>query len=60
MVGPLTGPTPRAGGCLMAAALLGGAIAGIALGEPSVGVIGGAVVAVGLGIIVWLIDRRGR
>lgn len=54
----MTKRTPRAGGSLMAAALLVGTVAGVAIGQPSAGVIGGAAAAVALGLLVWLLDRR--
>ena len=50
--------TRRAGGCLMAAAILAGTVIGIAIGEPSLGVIGGAIAAGLLALILWAVDRR--
>ena len=50
--------TTRAGGCLMAAAILAGTVIGIAIGEPSLGVIGGAITAGLLALILWAVDRR--
>ena len=50
--------TSRAGGCMMAAAILVGAGLGAALGEPSRGIIAGLVAAVVLALFVWLSDRR--
>jgi hypothetical protein len=52
--------TPRAGGCLMAASILAGAILGAWLGEPSKGIIAGAVAAALLGLLFWASERTRR
>ena len=51
-------PFPRAGGALLAAAILAGALTGVLTGEPSIGFL----VGLGIGLLllgaVWLLDRR--
>jgi len=47
-----------AGGFLIAAGVIGGAIIGIVRGEPSAGVVIGIAVGVAAAILVWLVDRR--
>jgi len=47
-----------AGGFLIAAAVLIGAIAGVMLRQPSAGVVVGAVVGVALAALIWVRDKR--
>jgi hypothetical protein len=54
------GKNRRAGGCLCALAILAGALAGVRLGQPSIGVLAGAGAGLALLLIVWLLDRRRR
>lgn len=54
----MTNPPTRAGGCLMAAAILAGALIGLWAGEPSIGLVAGAGAAVLIGLWVWVSDRR--
>lgn len=50
---------PRlAGGVFVALGLLVGAIAGIALDQPSAGMIAGFAIGVGIALIVWFFDRK--
>lgn len=51
-------PVPRAGGVLLAGAILGGAIAGVIAQQPSLGFLAGLAVGLVLLGIVWLRDRR--
>lgn len=58
---PMAGPDsngPRAGGCLLAASILAGALLGAALGQPSIGLVAGAVVGIASAGLLWLLDRR--
>jgi hypothetical protein len=48
----------RAGGALLALAIVGGAIAGVFAGESSIGVVGGAALGLVLMLGVWFLDRR--
>lgn len=50
--------TPLAGGCLLSAAILIGAVAGLAWRQPSIGLIAGLGAGLVLLGLVWLIDRR--
>lgn len=50
---------PRlAGGIFVALGLLVGAIAGIALNQPSAGMISGFGIGATIALIIWLIDRK--
>ena len=49
---------PRAGGALLAAAILIGVLAGVAAGESSIGFLTGLAVGLTLMTAFWLIDRR--
>ena len=49
----------RAGGALLAFAILAGVVAGVWLGQPSLGFLGGLGAGLALLAIVWLLDRRG-
>ena len=49
---------PKAGGALIAIFTLVGAGIGIALGQPSMGVVGGVGFGTGLAILIWLKDRK--
>jgi len=48
----------RAGGALLAAAILVGAVAGVILRQPSLGIVAGFGVGLVLLVAVWLLDRR--
>jgi hypothetical protein len=52
--------TPMAGGFLWMAAILIGAVWGIAAGNPMKGILIGTVAGAAVAIIVWLLDRRSR
>jgi hypothetical protein len=51
---------PRAGGFLLAASILIGAVAGILLGQPSMGFLAGTGIGVAIAVLLWLWDRRHR
>ncbi len=52
-------PTPaRAGGSILAAAIIAGVIAGIILGQPSIGFLAGAAIGTLIALLLWLRDRR--
>ena len=53
-------PSPNAGGFLIAGAILVGAIAGVALGQPTIGILAGTALGVAGALIVWLRDRARR
>lgn len=50
--------SPAAGGVLIAIGAIGGAVAGLFLGEPSKGLLLGLGAGAGMAIAIWLIDRR--
>lgn len=49
----------RAAGGLMAVSILGGVIAGLALGQPTIGFLAGAALGALFLLGFWLLDRRG-
>ena len=49
---------PRAGGALLAAAILVGALAGVLTGQPSIGFLVGLGIGLLLLAAIWLLDRR--
>jgi hypothetical protein len=53
-----SGPEPRAAGAFIAFAVIGGALLGVILHQPSAGVVGGAALGVAVAIAFWLRDRR--
>lgn len=53
-------PSPNAGGCFIAAAILLGAIIGVMRHQPTVGVLVGTAIGVAAALIVWLRDRVRR
>lgn len=51
--------SPRlAGGIFIALGLLGGAIAGVAMDQPSAGMVIGLGAGAAIAILVWLYDRK--
>ena len=50
--------SPRAGGALLAFAILAGVIAGVIEGQPSIGFLAGLGAGLFLVAAVWLWDRR--
>lgn len=55
---PRSSRGPVAGGALLALSLLAGAVVGVALGQPSLGLLGGLAAGVIACLIVWRRDRR--
>ena len=53
-------PSPKSGGFLIAGAVVIGAIAGGAFGQPTIGVLVGTALGVAGALIVWLRDRARR
>jgi hypothetical protein len=51
-------PASRAAGFFIALSVLVGAIAGVALGQPSLGTLIGAAVGIVVSLLLWLRDRR--
>lgn len=51
-------PGSRAGGVLLAAAIVAGAAGGVLAGQPSIGLLAGASVGLLLLLAFWLLDRR--
>jgi|KBSSwiStaDraftv2_1062776.scaffolds.fasta_scaffold41408_5 uncharacterized membrane protein (UPF0136 family) len=51
-------PGPRAGGALLALSTIAGSIIGVANGQPSIGLVAGVAVGIGIAIVIWLRDRR--
>ena len=49
---------PRAGGALLAASILVGAVIGSFRGEPSIGVLAGIGVGIALTLVLWWIEQR--
>lgn len=49
---------PLAGGFLLSMSLIAGALVGVVVGEPSMGLVGGFIVGLALLVAVWAIDRR--
>lgn len=48
----------RSGGVLLALAIVAGAVTGVFMHQPSIGVLAGTGVGLLLVALVWLIDRR--
>jgi hypothetical protein len=51
-------PAPRAAGFFIAAAVMVGAVIGVIVGEPSIGVLAGAASGTAIAVLLWLRDRR--
>jgi len=49
---------PRAGGALLAAAILIGVLGGALAGEPSLGFLAGLAAGILMILALWLLDRR--
>jgi hypothetical protein len=48
----------RAGGSILAGAIIAGVIAGSILGQPSIGFLVGAAAGILMAVLLWLRDRR--
>lgn len=55
---PSPSKSPRAGGALIALLIMGGAIAGGLMGQPSAGLLIGAGAGALIALALWLRDRR--
>jgi len=58
---PMTEPkksSPRSGGAFLALSVLAGAGIGVALGQPTLGLIGGFAVGVLIALLIWLTDSK--
>lgn len=53
-----TGKASRAGGAIIAVTILGGALIGARLGQPSLGTVIGAAVGAIVTLAIYLYDRR--
>ena len=51
-------PTARAGGCFLTLCILGGFVAGLAIGNPMKGVLAGTAIGAMIAMLLWVIDRR--
>jgi hypothetical protein len=51
--------TSRAGGALLAGAIMAGALIGVMAGEPSIGLLAGAFIGGAALAFLWWKDRRG-
>ncbi|MDB5719308.1 MAG: hypothetical protein JWM38_2735 [Sphingomonas bacterium] len=51
-------PAPRAAGFFIAAAVMVGAVIGVIVGEPSIGVLAGVASGIAIAVLLWLRDRR--
>jgi hypothetical protein len=49
----------QAGGSIIAISIVAGMVAGVIVGQPSIGVLTGTAAGVLLAILFWLNDRRG-
>jgi hypothetical protein len=48
----------QSGGSLLAFSIIGGTLAGVIAGQPSIGFLGGTALGLVLLIIIWLKNRR--
>lgn len=55
---PPSQPEPRAAGAFIALFTIVGAVAGVAAGQPSAGVVIGAGAGIAFAIVQWLRDRK--
>jgi hypothetical protein len=51
---------PRAGGVILALAILAGALIGVACRQASIGVVAGTGIGIVAALVIWLRDRRRR
>jgi hypothetical protein len=49
--------TPMAGGFFLMAAIIGGAVWGIAIGNPMKGLLNGTGLGIAAAVLIWLVDR---
>jgi hypothetical protein len=48
----------KAAGSMLAIAIVGGAVAGVIVGQPSIGVLAGTAAGILIAILFWLAERR--
>lgn len=48
---------PSAGGFLIAAGVLGGAVIGFLFGQATIGLLIGAIVSIGVSLVIWMRER---
>ncbi len=48
----------QAGGAILAIAIIAGVVAGVMVGQPSIGFLVGTATGILLAILIWLNDRR--
>jgi hypothetical protein len=48
----------QAGGFILAASIIAGAVGGSMVGQPSIGFVVGTATGVLLALLIWLVDRR--
>lgn len=56
----MTGNGPKAGGALLALAIVAGAVLGVAFGQPTIGVLAGTAAGIAVAVALWLADRARR
>jgi hypothetical protein len=56
--GAMRGSSTKAGGIFLTLFILGGLVAGVAIGNPMLGVLAGTAAGVVAAGLLWLIDRR--
>ena len=47
-----------AGGFFLRAAIIGGAVWGISIGNPMIGLLIGTGIGIAIAVLVWLLDRK--
>lgn len=55
---PVSSRNPRAGGAIIAIAVMAGAAIGGVLHQPSIGILAGIGIGILTAVAIWLIDRR--
>lgn len=51
-------PAPRAAGIFIALGLIGGSLVGVALHQPTIGLLAGFGLGTVIAGVLWLVDRR--
>ena len=54
----MTARTTKAGGCFLTLCIIAGVAAGLVIGNPMQGVLGGTAAGVAIAVLIWLLDRR--
>ncbi|PCD02696.1 hypothetical protein COC42_15035 [Sphingomonas spermidinifaciens] len=58
MADPRPSRGPVAGGAILALTIMAGVVVGVALRQPSIGLLGGIAVGTVISILIWRRDRR--